>query len=106
MHSVYSIIIKDVVYIGITKDVNRRIKEHIYSCYSSKSNAYDKVFYSVVRSLYSSKKEGMLAIMKGFTVLHTTSNRTEAKRLEMFIILDRYFKNKPLYQKIPTIRDR
>lgn len=105
MYSVYQIKIKDIIYIGYTNDHKRRLREHIYACYNSKSNAYDKIFYSAIRSLYGEKEKGKKELKKGFKVLYSTSRKTEAKRLEMYYILDRYFKNKVLYQKVPQIRD-
>jgi hypothetical protein len=98
---VYSINIEGINrYIGHTNNKDRRLKEHMSLCYK-----IDKPFYKFIKDNYE-MDEGIRLIKNGFTVLYSYGKRVDAKRREMFLILDDYFNKKELYNKVPNISDR
>jgi len=104
---VYSITVNEFIYFGHTNNPNNRITQHIYSCYSNlpKNLAYDKQFYKMVRYIYPNKDNGSIALKRGFNLISGYNSKADAKRKEIYLILERYFSNEPIYQKIPNISD-
>ena len=80
------------VYIGHTNNIERRIKEHQMNIKNGKSTLfYDSILI-----------DGTFT----YEILSTFKTKVEAKRYEMYLILQRYYSGEKLYQKIPNISDR
>lgn len=91
-YTVYTISVNDeVVYVGMTKDLKRREKQHRYSYRKGVS----KELYSYFSSISLKEEEIVLEVVK--------TNLTErmAECLEVYIILSYYFNNQPLKQCLP-----
>ncbi len=96
MYWIYGIkIMGQLRYIGITKDLERRQKEHNHLCFVKKWKK--KILY----------KEILLTDIK-FIKLHIIKkmpNKLEARRYECLLILKDHFGGKKLWQKVPRISD-
>lgn len=79
------------LYIGRTNNIERRIKEHQMNIKNGKSTLF-----------YDSLVDGTFT----YEILSTFKTKVEAKRYEMYLILQRYYSGEKLYQKIPNISDR
>jgi predicted GIY-YIG superfamily endonuclease len=79
-----------VLYYGRTNNINRRYKEHLRNI----TKGLKSLFYDYCRT---NKITPQITILQSFDII------TEAKRYEMFLILQRYFSNQTIYQKIPSI---
>ena len=96
MIHVYSILYKNhCVYIGRTNNIIRRQKEHIRAFKRGKK----KLIYDFLREM---NYEGDIELI----ILKTYKSKTEAKRMEMFLILQDHFGQKKLKQQVPNISDR
>jgi predicted GIY-YIG superfamily endonuclease len=96
IYSVYGIDIEGITrYIGSTGDLKRREKEHNYLCFkkAKKKDLYDKI-----RAL-GSQTHITLYLIKTF------KTRVEAKRFEALLILEDWFNERNLWQKVPHISD-
>ena len=82
---------KHVLYIGQTDNLNRREKQHNYHL----KKGTHKELYNYLREI------GITQIK--LKVIKEVNSRTEAKRIEIFLILTAHFKNRKLFQKIPSI---
>ena len=80
----------NVLYYGRTNNIIRRYNEHIRNI----NNGKQSLFYNYCRNNNTIPK---IKILQSFDIV------TEAKRYEMFLILQRYFDNQTLYQRIPSI---
>ena len=97
IYTVYQIVFNgEVVYIGQTDNLKRRTTQHNYLFKSGK----DKELYNYLRTTAFSGKFNLIPI-KEF------SDRTTAKRFEMYLILQQLFGDKgtTLKQSIPRIID-
>lgn len=84
-----------VLYIGQTNNIKRRESQHNRNLKNPNKN---QEIYKYLRELGA--KEIKL------TLLETYSNRVTAKRRECFLILQDYFSEHKLKNKIPNISDR
>jgi len=95
-----------IIYYGRTKQPDIRLTQHINDCYNINSKAYTKEFYQSVRKIYLDKQSGSERLKSGFKLIYIGCKTVaESKRKEMYLILTRWIKGKPLYQKIPVIKD-
>jgi len=91
-HFVYIIIISGVVrYIGITKDVKARQKQH-NNLFRTDVN---KILYKNIR-LYSDENKIVLKPIKSFF------SKKDAEKYEAYLILKDYFTHKQLWQEPPS----
>ena len=105
MYFVYNIEYKNkIIYVGYTKDIIKREKQHIYLCYKQNNKSYNKQLYVYIRKEYSDKEQGKNIIK--LNKIKEFKTKVEAKRYEMFLILTDYYNKKQLLQKIPNISDR
>jgi predicted GIY-YIG superfamily endonuclease len=96
MIHVYSILWNDnCIYIGRTNNIKRRSAEHRRAL----KNGKKKLVYDFLRE---QNYEGDIELM----VLMSYKSKTEAKRMEMFLILSDHFGPKKLKQQVPNISDR
>ena len=96
MIHVYSILYNShCVYIGRTNNIKRRQSEHKRAF----KNGKKKLIYDFLREM---NYDGEIEL----TILKSYSSKTEAKRMEMFLILSDHFGQKKLKQVVPSIRDR
>jgi len=103
--TVYKIEVNNVIkYIGYTNNLKRREKEHIRAIYNIKNIAYNKEFYKYYREVYNDKESGCNVLKLG--IIKEFKSKIDAKRYEAFLILNDYFSNKVLIQKVPNISDR
>lgn len=89
-YSVYIISIEsEVVYIGLTKDFNRRSSEHRRNVLKPKNN----------HKLYNLLKENI----DTYTIdeIKNGLSKKEAEMLECYFILKMYFENNIMYQSLP-----
>lgn len=98
---VYKIVINDIVrYIGHTNNIPRREKEHNYSF----KKGFKKDLYNFIRA------ESTITNFDGYIItlipIKEFKKKVDAKRYEMYLILDDYFNQKILKQKVPNISDR
>ena len=96
MIHVYSILwMSHCIYIGRTNNIKRRSAEHRRAL----KNGKKKLVYDFLRE---KGYEGDIELV----ILRSYANKTEAKRMEMFLILSDHFGQKKLKQVVPSIRDR
>jgi predicted GIY-YIG superfamily endonuclease len=81
-------------YIGQTKNIDAREKQHNYLCFKKNKK---KVLYNNIRIV----KQNKIKLIP----VKTFSTHIEAKRYEAFLILNDYFNKKELWQHIPKIKD-
>jgi predicted GIY-YIG superfamily endonuclease len=94
---VYSInYLDNIIYIGRTNNIKIRKHQHNNLCFKKLMN---KEVYNFIRE-DTNIKQIDLVIIKIF------KTKIESKRYEMLLILQSYFNNYKLYQKIPNISDR
>jgi len=94
-YKVYSIVHKNkVIYIGRTNNLKRREYEHNYNLRMEKSN----LIYDYLRE----EKVDKIVLKQ----LYEYNKKIDSKRMEMYLILDDYFNDKFLKQKVPSISDR
>lgn len=105
MYYVYEIKIQHLTYFGHTKSLTNRLSQHIAACYNVNSKAFNKVFYKEVRLVHPTKESGSEALKTGFRELFKFKTKANAKRREFKLIIDVYFSDGILYQKIPNISD-
>jgi predicted GIY-YIG superfamily endonuclease len=79
------------VYIGHTNNIERRISQHRNNIKNGKSTLF-----------YDALVDGTFT----YEILSKFKTKVEAKRYEMYLILQRYYSGEKLYQKIPNISDR
>lgn len=84
----------EIIYIGITNDLKRRQQQHNLNI---KKNV-NRPLYTHLNSLNISNVT--------LTTLASFKSRVEAKRMECYLILQDYFNDKQLKQKVPRISDR
>jgi len=87
----------ETIYIGRTNDLDRREKEHNRNCFNKK--VIKKELYKYIRN------ETNIKFIKLYPV-GIFKTKIEAKRFEMLLILQDFFGNKKLKQKVPSISDR
>lgn len=93
---IYKIQVNDIpIYIGRTNNLKRRTYQHNYYCFTKHIN---KELYNYIRSLN-------IAIIE-LEIIFIYNSLIEAKRMECYLILQDYFNNKNLKQKVPNISDR
>jgi predicted GIY-YIG superfamily endonuclease len=96
MYNVYCIIYEgQIIYVGMTDNIKRRTSQH----------------NRMLRMQPESKELYKFLHEKGTTEIilipiNTFESRTDAKRLEAYLILDDYFGDRLLKQKVPNISDR
>jgi hypothetical protein len=103
MYKVYEIKVDGVIrYFGRTKDIRRRLSEHrrglknYYIGIGRRKSLYENIVKN-----YPNGYEIDLVVVKEF------KKSIDAKRWEMFLILEYYFMNwGQLWQKVPNISDR
>tara|TARA_R110002050_G_scaffold74369_3_gene159590 strand:- start:3333 stop:3668 length:336 start_codon:yes stop_codon:yes gene_type:complete len=87
------------LYIGMSKDPLKRLKQHQYSL-----NKGD------LKPLYNHLRESGITILDlDLSILKTFKTRVQAKRYECYILLKQYFENDfemITFNKIPNISDR
>jgi len=94
-YKVYTIEVNgSVAYIGRTIDIKRRQTEHNRHFKSGKA----KDFYDYLRSIRFNSKIELIQVAE-------FKSKTDAKRYEMFLILQDYFGVKLLKQRVPQIKD-
>ena len=107
-YSVYILTYKDILYIGQTNKPSIRYNQHKLSLTNPKLQK--RKFYSELNKLTTSlDKKGKWIFFTDnvkLTILKEFSNRRDAKLYEAFLILQRYFNDDILYQKLPRISDR
>lgn len=91
---VYKIEVDDKIYIGHTKDIKKRTYQHNYLFNKSPEK---KEFYKALP-----KATKLLEL----EILYKEKTKADAKRREIYLILERYFNGEKLWQKIPNISDR
>lgn len=97
IYSVYEIWIDGVVrYIGYTKNLQLRQKQHNRLCFKTD---YKKDLYNKIRADYPHIKSLTLTENRQFT------DKVEAKRWECLLILNDHFLSGDLWQKVPRISD-
>lgn len=89
MFNVYSILD---CYIGLTNDIERRTKEHIYHYHKGQD-----------KDLYTFLRQQKFNVKFKLKLLRSFKSRTEAKRYEMLLILKDHFTKQKLKQTIPSI---
>lgn len=82
------------VYIGRTIDIKRRQTEHNTHFKSGKS----KVLYDYLRDINYDSKIELIEVAQ-------FKSKTDAKRYEMYLILQDYFSKRLLKQSVPQIKD-
>jgi len=89
------------IYIGRTKDIIKRQKQHQSALNALINNKDSKSIKDIHRFLYT------IGVVK-VELIPITSYKTitEAKRMEMLLILLDHFGEKKLIQKVPNISDR
>ena len=102
---VYKIEIQHLIYYGRTINLDDRLQQHISACYNPKNKAYNKQFYQEVRKVYPNKESGLNALKNGFKLIFICDTKADSKKAEMWLILERWINQKPLYQNIPQIKD-
>lgn len=95
MYFVYKIENKDkIIYIGRTNNIKRRTYQHNYNIRKGKGgNLYD---YCKANNI----TEVELIVIREF------KTKVESKRWEAYLILDSYFNDGDLVNKVPNISDR
>ena len=91
---VYTIVYDNIcIYVGKTTDLHRRTLEHnrLYR------NGYDKELYNYLRSVNFQGKIELIPLQE-------LKSNTEAKRMELYLILEDHFNQKQLKQTPPPIR--
>lgn len=101
-HTIYKVTVNDqTIYIGRTNDLDRRIKEHLRlfkKCLNEpKLNDKQLYQYCVANKISLSNEH--------FQPIKSIEGIVEAKRYEMFMILNAHFNNDPIQQTIPIIKD-
>lgn len=94
-YKVYTIEVNSqVTYIGRTIDIKRRQTEHNRHFKTGKT----KELYDYLREIAFESKIELIQVAE-------FKSKTDAKRYEMFLILQDYFGVKVLKQKVPQIKD-
>lgn len=91
---VYQIRVGTFIYYGYTQNIEIRGKQHNRAIKSG----LKKEFYDALR-VENIEAELILEPVMNF------NSKTEAKRYEAYLILDRHFRGEKLWQSIPKIRD-
>lgn len=97
IYTVYTINYQSVpVYIGHTNNLKRRTYQHNYDCYKKQ----------VKKPLYDWIRQQGIAEQIHLIPIKSFKTKTDAKRFETYLILQDYFEEKKLKQKVPSISDR
>lgn len=97
MYYVYKILIDNQIrYIGYTKDMAIREKQHNYLCFTARKN---KILYNNIRKDFPNIKQIKLKLVKRLP------DKLTAKRYECLLILTDYFSQRKLWQRVPRITD-
>ena len=92
---VYKLSYREFYYIGRTNNIKRRLNEHN----SSFKRGNNKIFYNILRQHNVQDLKARVVV----EIIGEYNSLADSKRFELYTILDYYFKNKNLYQKIPCI---
>jgi len=105
IYNVYTIKVFNVIrYVGYTSDLDNRTKQHQRDCFNPGSPNYNKELYKFIRETTSFKSSDINLVS-----VYTTKNKADAKRYEMYLILQDYFRFDgrviELKESIPKLTD-